>query len=84
MGPPTPSVDWGWGGPGGVGSKGGGLPSPGGNMLPLSPSALQAEEKNRNIREPQHAEKVSPPPTGKMRKQKGQTVLATQQKYQIL
>lgn len=25
-------------------------------MLPLSPSALQAEEKNRNIRESQHAE----------------------------
>ena len=46
MGPPNPAVDWDWGGPGGVGSRGGGFPSPGGNILSLSPSTLEAGEKD--------------------------------------
>lgn len=71
MGPPTPPVDCSWGGPGGVGSRGGGFPSPGGNMLPLSPSVLEAEEKEREIKEPQHTEDAWP--TEKERKVKGQT-----------
>lgn len=53
MGPPTPAVDCGGGAPGGVGSRGGGLPSPGGNMLPLSPSVLEAGEKEQKYYKPQ-------------------------------
>lgn len=47
MDPPGPVADGCEGGPGGVGSRGGGFPSPGGIMFPLSPSMLQARKKEK-------------------------------------